>query len=419
MRAFHSWLPGLGLIAALSLASAAPAADEIVPGAKLVGRFAQSISVDMMLNTTPDGPRLSGLDGLFAARRDWCVWDGSNGKVISRLPERRATLVAAEGIPELSPDGKRLALIYQWQVTMFSPPTNTVEAVVYDVKTRKMVFLDRRRSPIERTVFTPKGSFLVIDEEVRVLEAGKAKFSRAFKIGKKDIDAVAVSADDSRLALYADGSVFVYDLAEGKLEFEVAIEKVKKNVNGAPARGADSRAGGMTLGVDTLLLHTQHLLGEPGPDQKVQGRLVLVDLKEKKIVKELKLDPGVSCIRAYFTAEGEPQALLAWPEERGEMPKQPAPNPKPAPAPRPVRGPKIPDMLQVFGPPTKRVFKFVDMKGKVLNEFTLNNPPLLVPDAPMALLSPEGRYLATITSTAQAQNKNQCNVAVWDLEKAR
>jgi hypothetical protein len=443
MRNFRRILPacGFALLIIAARGNAAPEKDAPpVAGAKLLGKYTTAIATNMDFVSTTAGPRILGLDGLFTGKSGWVVWDGASGKKLTSLPNQRGTLTGGACVPALSPDGGKMALVYRWQVNQFSRPTDQVDTVVYDIKTGRAVFTDRRRGPVSGVVFTPGGALLLFDaDSCHVLEPGKDKFTRKFKLAAPMAGAAAVSADDGRLALYASGTLHVYNLAEGKLEFELTTDskpkkEEKPQVPMPPGGNFPGIGIGFGLGGDSaqlaflndsetpkLLINERTMAAEPMKDPKAfvpelstQCKLRLVDVKEKKQVGDLKLPKNVDCVRAVFTEKGEARALVALPVMEAP-PKNPAPPPAPMPKP-PVKGPALPDLANVLSPAQTMKFQLIDLTGKALTEFTLTNPPLLVPVAPACLLTADNRFLLMLTTTRQQQERNGSTATVWELE---
>jgi hypothetical protein len=409
------------------------------PDAKRLGSYTIGIAMNMDVVSTSAGPRLLGLDGVFAAQRIWTVWDGATGKALARMTNNRGALTADESTLAMSPDGNRVALIYRWQVSQFSPPTDQVDTLVYDLKKRKAVFLDRRRGPVHAVVFTPKGRMLLFaGDQCHILEPDQVKLGRNFKLAAPMMGAAAVSAEDALLAVYAQGTLHVYDLAKGMLAFELVTDAKPKKVGqpkglpgGGPFPGAvPFNIGGTSSAALTfssaaqgrkLLIYEETFTAQGLADPKAfamgqatEGQLRLIDLKEKKQVGGLKLAKGVTCVRAFFTSAGEPRALTATSLE--ELPGKILPKINPAPkAPFPVKGPVLPDTGGFMGPSSKVRFQMIDLTGKALHEFTLANPPLLIPAPPTCLLTADGRYLVALTTTNAQQKKSNMMATVWDL----
>src|SRR5262249_52989597 len=74
--------------------------------------------------------------------------------------------------------------------------------------------------------------------------------------------------------------------------------------------------------------------------------------------------------------------------------------------------------LNVLSPAQKVKFEIINLSGKSLRQFTLANPPLLIPDSPSCMMSANGRYLLTITNNVQQQQKSRCTATVWHLKVA-
>jgi hypothetical protein len=380
---------------------------EIMPGAKQVGRFTlPSLRTDhLILVDTADGPRFAGvlvtekrapLSTELSRTLEAVVWDGANGKPIAELPGRQIKFTFRLGspvaildgkilsgvqtmacVPRLSPSGKRLAIVYNWQVdTPGQGPTEQTETIVSDVKTRKQVMAGHTVLPIEEFLFNSKGALHLIDEEkYRVLKEDESKISAEVKSGKSGlgdgpIQAAALSPDDTRLAVFsATGKLNVYDIAEGKLQALAAID-VKRDDN--------------TVQLVALLDPIQKMsFAKSSTDPKLlllaDGKLRLIDLKAKKEVKSLKAE---GLVHAFFASDDEPRVLVSQ-AASGKM-----------------------------------KFKCLDMSGKLLHEFTLQNGGDAGSD-PHCLLSSNGRYLATFTTTLADERKGQETVTLWDLEKVK
>lgn len=416
-----------------------------IAGARAIGRFTIGIASNLALTSTTAGPRIVGLAGIFSPSPAWAVWDGTTGTLLARLPNKRGSLTADACTPALSPDGTRLALIYRWQISQFNKPTDQVETVVYDVKKRTAVFTDRRRGPVNAVAYTPQGTLLVFAADTcHVLEPGKNQLTRKFKLAAPAGGAIAVSPDGSRLALYARGALQVYDLGQGKLEFELATDsKPKKEDNQKLPPGiGNAFPGAMSFGpmgaenamlvfsnsadAPKLLIYETLPLAIPNGASleaavanlgSLQGQLRLVDINKKKEVDGRKLAKGVAGVQPYFTADGSPRALTSAPVP--EPAKEPAKPRPPIKQPFPPKGPAPLDTRIALNPAQTVQFAVIDLSGKALHEFTLRNPPTAIPMAPLCLLTADGRYLLALTTSSQQQQKAQSTATVWDLKAAK
>jgi hypothetical protein len=377
----RSLLPGLlfvvGLDAGTTAAQAPPPGrgkDALIPGARLMHKFAKEVYRVPVLVTTDKGPQLEvwfdefdpsppprpgqipGITRLPDPKMDLVIWDPIANKELHRLSHPKVPLtfpytsteLQREGGMAISPDGKRLATKTSTYTPRPGSPYGdfTTRVGLIDLATRKVQPLktyQQQRAPGALQVFllfAPDGALVTLrSTTVTVQEPGKAKPRTSFTLQRAakhqlmefwfSIKDAILSPDGSQLAVAADGTIIIYDLATGKKLFAAprAAPEMKKTGDPLAGNAALAYAPGAK---ESQLLTAESLVASQG-GQKDFIMVRLFDLKNKKELKKwtIKVPPrpdfgglgnpnplgnagaeGHSAtVSAYWTAKGEPRLL--------------------------------------------------------------------------------------------------------------
>jgi hypothetical protein len=371
-RAFIRSFPlALLTILAVGLVTAsAPAAppdstkDPLFPGAKLVHKFPKEVYRNPLFVTTDKGSRLEiWFDAFDPAppprpgvpaeiggrlpdpRLDMLIWDPIANKELHRLsyPKDPITFPPPSGGQGdgmiISPDGKRLASV---SMTYKPPKMGTpygdwlTQIRLVDIASHKAQVSNEFKeekvgsaTPIH-ILFAPDGALIALrGATCTIHEPGKDKPRTTFDLTRAadhktkeywfKIQDTVMSPDGSQLAVAADGTIIVYELATGKKLFEAARAAPE------PKKGGDPVTIGVSLAFassasEARLVAIESLSGVP----KNVALARLFDLKEKKEIgkwtvaerenKPAQLGQGASPwsgdVSAYYNAKSEPRILF-------------------------------------------------------------------------------------------------------------
>jgi hypothetical protein len=360
----------IGVIAAWT--GAAPpeeSADRLTTGAKLLRRFKTEVYRTPVLLETKAGPRLlvwiDAFDPTAPTRFpgepqkdpvfDLSFWDIKADKEIDKMsyPKQPAPLAPVApsahspgmfgplGQLAFSSDGKQFAFVstsYRMVPGKVNhEATGTIQ--MYDLETHKSKAAigtewkrENNKYNFPCVLFAPDGALVILMEATcTVHEPGKASPRMVFDLVRApnfEADTVAyaireavLSPDGGQLAVAADGTVTVYDLAAGKAIFEAprAAPDAKGNSGVNNARVSLAFAPGKDV---QKVLAVEIVTGPP--KSFVLARLF--DLKEKKEIANVKLAEAETGARAaqlgnpappnwgrayaFFTPKGEPRILF-------------------------------------------------------------------------------------------------------------
>jgi hypothetical protein len=331
-------------ILAIGLVTAtAPAAppetrkDTLFPGAKLMHKFTKTVYRAPVFVATDKGPRLVvWLDALDPKapdpRLNLLVWDPIANKQLHKLsyPKDPTPIRAgSEGeLPRIggmaiSPDGKRLA--FRMIIHTHKPGSIgsdvTTRVKVIDIGSYKVQLVaDYKQQAFPLFVyllFTSDGALMTLrGTTCTIQEPGSKKARASFELTrtteyKKNepwikFQDVVESPDRSQLAVAADGTIIVYDLAKGKKLFEAARAAPE------PEKSGDQYPSNVSLAYapsasEPKLLAVETVVGSGRQKDFVLARLF--DLKNKKELGKWKLPMQRDFSSAYFTAKDEPRIL--------------------------------------------------------------------------------------------------------------
>jgi hypothetical protein len=357
----RSFVLALLTILAIGLVpTAAPAAppgnpkDALFPGAKLMHKFPKEVYRVPVLVTTDKGPRLevwfdafdpeppprpgqiSGLGGLPDPRLELLIWDPIANKELHKLSypkdpiafPRVSSGLERDGRMAISPDGKRLASKTITYMSRRGSPFGdfTTRIKLIDIETHKArqgTEHKEEKAPSATAVhllFAPDGALITIrGSTCTIQEPDKEKQRTTFELTRAadfktkeywfKIQDVVVSPDGSQLAVAADGTIIVYDLATGKKLFEASRAAPE------PKKGGDQWSGDVSLAYapsasEAKLLAVESVVGSQGA-QKDFVLARLFDLKEMKEMGQWAVEQHSGVVSAYYTAKGEPRILSA------------------------------------------------------------------------------------------------------------
>jgi WD40 repeat protein len=341
-------------IMAIALVNAAPSAaadeskDTLFPGTKLVHKFPKEVYRGPVLVTTDKGPRLEiwfdefdpeppqqpgqipGLTRLPDPRLELLIWDPIENKELHKLAYPKepinfthvSTLLDRDWAMTISPDGKRLAsktITYSPRPgSPFGDFTTQINAI--DTESHKVQMVAEykdEKSPAAtpvRLLFAPDGTLVTIRGStctIRELDKDKPRMSfelkRAADYKTKEywfkIQDVVISPDGSQLAVAADGTIIVYDLATGKKLFEAS------RASPEPKKTGDQTTADVSLtyapsATELKLLAVESVIGKK---DLILSRLF--DLKEMKETRKWSVPERSWVVSAFFTGKGEPRIL--------------------------------------------------------------------------------------------------------------
>jgi WD40 repeat protein len=351
----------IGLITAA--ASAAPPEnrkDALFPGAKLVHKFPKTVYRVPVFVATDKGPCLEvwfdpfdpappprpgpGGGRVPDPRPELLIWDPIANKQLHKLSYPKEPIafphvspfLERDGGMAISPDGKRLAsktLTYTPRIgSPYGDHTTRIKLIdITSLKVQPGAEYKDEKAPGPTAVhlsFATDGALVTIRGSTCTMqEIDKAKprvrFELKRAVFKNDywskIHDVVVSPDGSQLAIAADGTVIVYDLAKGKKLFE-ASRAAPEPKKGGELFTADVSLAYAPAGTSQLLAVESLTVGTPGftvIGDRVDGKAAqkefalarLFDLKNKKEEGKWRLAGPSGAVSAYYTAKGEPRFL--------------------------------------------------------------------------------------------------------------
>jgi hypothetical protein len=338
-----------GLVnAAAPSAHADESKDTLFPGTKLVHKFPKEVYRGPVLLTTDKGPRLEmwvdefdpqpppqpgqipGVTRLPDPRMDLLIWDPIANKELHKLSYPKdpinfthvSVLLDRDWAMAISPDGKQLASKTITYMPRQGSPFGdfTTQINVIDTESHKVQMVaeyKEEKSPSATPVsllFAPDGALMTIRGTsctIRELDKDKprAKFElkRAADYKTKEywfkIQDAVVSPDGSQLAVAADGTIIVYDMATGKKLFEASRAAPEPKKTGDQTT-ADVSLAYAPSATELKLLAVESVIGKK---DLVLGRLF--DLKEMKETGKWTAPERSWVVSAYFTAKGDPRIL--------------------------------------------------------------------------------------------------------------